>query len=187
MLETTEEAILNLANLINHEDVFQVVADGLLLPRAESQAKLGLELAGPINWHITVSNTGGEDDFIVEGKISGTAIMECRRCLEPSESKTKTEFVYQMEYQHGKEGLSFSEAEEIEDILIFGNPSVNFADLIIELFLMSLPLTTVCKADCKGLNSEGINLNLHPEAADDKNLELEQKDSPFASLKDFKV
>ncbi len=187
MLETTEEAILNLANLINHEDVFQVFGEGLLLPRAESQENYGLELAGPIEWQITVSNTGGEDDFIVEGKISGSAIMECRRCLEPSAAETETDFVYQMEYQHGKEGLSFSEAEDIEDILIFGNPSVNFADLIIEIFLMSLPLTVLCKTDCKGLNNEGINLNLHPEAADNNKLEIEQKDSPFASLKDFKV
>lgn len=187
MLETSEDAILNLVNLINHEDAVQVIDEGLLMPSTESLQKLSLELAEPIEWQITVSNTGGEDDFIVEGQISGTAIMECRRCLEPSEAQSKTNFVYEMEYQHGKEGLSFSELEGVEDILIFGNPSVNFADLIVELFLMSLPLTALCKPDCKGLNSEGINLNLHPEAVDDKKPEIEQKESPFASLKDFKV
>jgi uncharacterized metal-binding protein YceD (DUF177 family) len=53
-----------------------------------------------------------------------------------------------------------------------------------EMFAVDLPLTVLCRVECKGLSSEGVNLNEHPEA---EKIEARKKDSPFSALRDFEV
>ncbi len=186
MPETTDTAILNLGLLINKiED--EIVANGLLEPSAEILKELGLELAEPIDWQLSVSNTGGDNEFLLEGEIKGNSIMECRRCLEPSPAKVDTDFVYQLEFKSDIDGLSFAESDEAGELLVFGKPVIDFAPFISEMFTMSQPLTNLCKDDCKGLSIDGVNLNFHPEVAEQNNTKTPEKDSPFASLKDFEV
>ncbi len=186
MPETSKTAILNLGLLINHIND-EIVAKGLLEPSDKLLKELNLELAEPIDWQLTVSNTGGDNEFLVEGELKGKSIMECRRCLEPSPAKVDTDFVYQLEFKAGVEELKFSESEDLNELLVFGKPIVDFAGFISEIFTMSQPLTNLCKEDCRGLNNDGVNLNFHPEAAKEKVVEISEKESPFASLKDFEV
>jgi len=186
MPKTTDTAVVNLGHLINKIDD-QVVAKGLLEPSADLLRELGLQLAEPINWQLNISNTGGDNEFLIEGKLKGDSIMECRRCLEPARAKVDTGFIYQLEYKTGVEGLQFAEADDGNEILTFGKPVLDFAGFITEMFTMSQPLTALCKASCKGLNIDGVNLNKHPEAAKQVRSQSPEKESPFASLKDFEV
>jgi len=186
MPETTNTAIVNLGLLINQIDD-EIVADGLLEPSADLLEELGLELAEAIDWQLTISNTGGENEFLVEGKLKGNSITECRRCLEPARAKVDTDFVYQLEFKSGVENLQFDESDDATELLAFGKPIVDFARFITEMFTLSQPLTILCKEDCKGLNIDGVNLNHHPEAISEAIVEIAKKESPFASLKDFEV
>lgn len=180
------DATLNLASLLKNsparggED--EVSAEGLLEPKAELLEQSGLNLAGPLDWQLTVRRAGGENDFLLDGEVSGTTVLECRRCLTEVEADVAADLLYAMAYRPSVKGLKLTEDEENEEILLFGQPEVDFAELLTEVLAVDLPLTVLCKDECKGLSSQGVNLNEHPEAAQD---EAREKDSPFKSLKDL--
>ena len=183
--EPSQNALLNLASLLNQDaSIYEIEGEGQLLADASKLAK-GTRLQDSIHWRIVVRSTGGDDDFILEGDVSGSALMECRRCLDDVTVSAEASFVYPMIYKQGTEGLVLTEDKEAEDdLLVFGQPEVDFADLITQLFAIELPLTALCKEDCKGLSTDGVNLNHHPnhEVA----VEAE-KTSPFAALKDIEL
>ena len=183
-----KSATLNLASLLgNAVDAYEVSGEGELMPSEALLEKDGLRLAEPIAWELTVSSTGGDDDFILNGSAEGVATMECRRCLDDVPVELSTNFIYPMIYRPGKEGLTLVETDDDEeDTLVFGKPEVDFTELITQVFAIDLPLTALCKEDCKGLSSDGVNLNDHPELADTEP-EPQETPSPFAVLKDFEV
>jgi uncharacterized protein len=77
-----------------------------------------------------------------------------------------------------------------EDVLVFQRPDVDFGDLLLEMLAVELPLTVLCREDCKGLSLDGINLNEYPEAAEQDtqdNTENDTNESPFAVLRDLDV
>lgn len=185
-MDTT--ASLNLASLLdNGAGEYEVHGEGELMPSETILEADGLRLAEPIRWDLTVSSTGGDDDFILEGSAEGVAVMECRRCLDDVPVTLSTKFIYPMIYRPGKEGLTLIETDgDDEDTLIFGKPEVDFTELISQVFAIELPLTALCKEDCKGLSNDGVNLNAHPEHLEAES-QQEGTPSPFAVLKDFEV
>jgi uncharacterized protein len=187
IVEIRDSATLNLAKLIlqNGQD-FEVEDQGLLMPSNELLEADGLRLKEPIHWQLTVRDTGGDGNFLLEGHATTTAIVECRRCLTDVPTEIATEFYYPMIYRPGPAELKLLETNDEEDeTLLFGKPQVDFAEIITQLVALELPLTVLCKEDCKGLSPEGVNLNEHPEA--EKKLEEAEPDSPFAALKDLKL
>lgn len=186
-MEVRSDALLNLAKLLLHNGLDDEVTDeGLLMPTSELLEADGLRLDKPIHWQLTVRSTGGDDDFLLEGHATTTAIVECRRCLTHVPTEIATEFYYPMVYKPGPAELKLLETnDENDETLVFGKPQVDFANLITQLLAMELPLTVLCKEDCKGLSPEGINLNEHPEAAPKQ--EEVASESPFAALKDIKL
>ena len=145
----------------------------------------GLRLAEPIAWTLHIYNTGGDDDYIVEGSVEGVAKLECRRCLDEVLTELRSDFLYPMLYKPGVETLALIEEEEDDDILVFGKPEVDFAPLLAQVFAIELPITVLCKETCKGLSVDGVNLNEHPDHVPDASNEQETADSPFAVLKDL--
>jgi uncharacterized protein len=199
-MPSRQDALLNLSSLLTHAPgaPLETVGEGLLMPSDEELRADGLRLAGPLAWRVTVRSTGGDDDLIAEGEVEGTAIMECRRCLTDVETPVTASFLYPMVYRPAKdEGLTLIEApvagqaEDIgaldeagEDRLSFGQPEVDFAPLLTQLFAIDLPLTVLCKESCRGLAIDGVNLNEHPDhrpAGADQPKEA----SPFAVLEDL--
>ena len=182
-----QDATLNLAQLLGGDvSAYEVEAEGLLMPSEDLLAADGLRLVEPLTWHLTVRSTGGDDDFILEGETSGVALLECRRCLDDAAAELHSNFIYPMLYRPGTEKLMLLENDEDEeDTLQFGKPEVDFAELITQLFAIDLPLTALCKDDCRGLSPDGVNLNDHPEHVSAK-AEADTA-SPFAALKDFEV
>jgi uncharacterized protein len=187
-VKVTSEATLNLAKLLLHNgEEYEEEGSGLLMPPAEMLEADNLRLNDPIEWELIVRSTGGDDDYVVEGHASATAVLECRRCLIEVDTPIATDFFYPMLYKPGPPDLKLLETSDEEDeTLVFGRPQVDFTSLITQLLAIELPLTALCKDDCKGLSPEGINLNQHPELAP-KNPAKEEKPSPFAPLKNLEL
>ena len=187
MSDVSADATLNLSSLISRDpSQYEVSGEGLLEPSEELLELDGLRLAEPIDWELEVRSTGGDDDFVLTGSAAGVAVMECRRCLDEVEVESVSNLVYPMVYRPGTEGLVLLENDDDEeDVLVFGKPEVDFASLITQVFAIDLPLTALCRDDCKGLSSDGVNLNEHPEHEAPK--EETDAPSPFAVLKDLEV
>ncbi len=184
------DALLNLAPLLNRApgSADEVTGEGALEPEPALLEADGLTLGGPLAWQVAVRNTGGDDDFIVEGTVSGTAVLECRRCLSEVRTEAQAEFVLPMEYRAGESDLRLDEiTEDDEELLLFGHPEVDFAPLLAQLFAIELPLTVVCREGCKGLSLDGVDLNEHPELEDEDPQRHQAASSPFDVLKDLDI
>jgi len=182
------DAQLNLSSLLRQapgsDD--EVVDEGLLDPSAELLEVDGLRLAEPLHWSLTVRRTGGDDeDFLTEGEVEGRVVLECRRCLEDVAVPVRSEFLYPMAFRPSDDvELELSEEAGEEDLLLFGRPVVDFAPLLLQVLAIDVPITALCREDCKGLSLDGVNLNEHPEHAA-AGAARNDPDSPFAALKDL--
>src|SRR5690554_5893219 len=189
-MQSRSDATLNLSSLLTHDPSapLEVHGEGLLEPAHELLDNDGLRLAGPLEWDLTVINTGGDDDFILEGSVKGVTVNECRRCLTDVETEIGTSFMYNMEYRPSDRPLQLDESDEEgkEDVLVFGSPEVDFAWFLTELLAIEQPITVLCKEACLGLNEEGVNLNEHPELAPEKPADEESTPrSPCEALRDI--
>lgn len=176
-----------MSSLLHHSpgSEIEVEADGLLVPTEDLLQADGLSLAEPLEWNVRVFNTGGDDDFVVDGSVSGVAVLDCRRCLTEVEVEVETEFVYPMLYKPSEMPMTLDELDDDEEErLVFGNPQVDFAPLLTQLFAIEVPLTALCKPDCLGLDENGINLNEHPERATTVARTVSSQPSPFADLEE---
>lgn len=181
------EARLNLSKLLaGGPDLDpEVRGEGALLPEEEALRASGLRLDAPLAWSVTVRSTGGEEDFVVEGSVEGSAVMECRRCLIDVPTPARATFLYPMAYRpDGDAGLDLIEdAGGGGDRLSFGDPDVDFAALLTQLFAIELPLAPLCREACRGLATDGVNLNDHPDHVPAG--PRPEETSPFAALKDL--
>jgi uncharacterized protein len=183
---TRRDATLNLAALLRRApgSVDDLSAEGELAPGDEVLTQNGLRLAGPLQWSLHVTNTGGEDDFVLSGSVSGVALMECRRCLRDVPAEVDASFVYPMVHRPGGvDELVMVEDDEQEELLVFSQPEVDFAPFLTQLFAIDLPLTALCREDCRGLSVDGVDLNEHPDhvVGDGRGT----RRSPFAALEDI--
>ena len=180
------DATLNLTALLRHSPGAEddVSAEGALEPDAAALEAHDLALRGPLMWSLHVVNAGGDDDFVVTGEVHGTSVLECRRCLTEVATPVATSFVYPMRYRAGDATeVKLTDDEADEDVLEFAQPLVDFAPLLVQVFAIDLPLTALCREDCKGLSIDGVNLNDHPDHVPDER--VTEKGSPFDALKDF--
>ncbi len=188
---TQQDVTLNLASLLGFRgDDF--VAEGVWHPEAERVETLELDLPEPLTWRIRIQRISGDDDvYLFDAKVSGVATMACRRCLTEVDVPLSTSLVYTLHYEPSSNpapGAVFLREAKGEDVLVFQRPEVDFGDLLLEMLAVELPLTVLCREDCKGLSLEGINLNEHPEAAQAQESQDENtNESPFAVLRDLDV
>jgi uncharacterized protein len=99
------------------------------------------------------------DGFMVTGEFSGALIVPCDRCAEEFELPLSASF----EGYEGPGGEKDAEAEAEDEghfRLSAGNPELDVAGLLWEQFLLALPVSPVCREDCRGLCPEcGVNRN----------------------------
>jgi uncharacterized protein len=186
-----QEAQLNLSAILRQSPGSddEVAEEGLLDAPAELVEADGLRLQGPLSWSLSVRRIGGDDnDFFLEGNAEGVALLECRRCLSEVATPVGCHFFYPMRYLPSHTGpLEIADDEDAEDdLLVFGEPVVDFAALLVQLLAIELPLTALCREDCKGLSLDGVNLNEHPDhtAPDAPKAEPE---SPFKALESLEI
>jgi len=100
-------------------------------------------------------------DIRVVGGFSGKIEAACSRCLEPVVIEVKSDFdLLYRPLKPGKQGDEISISEAETEIGFYQGHGLDTADVVKEQVLLSLPVKTLCKDDCKGLCSHcGQNLN----------------------------
>ncbi len=111
---------------------------------AESLPACELELPVKITGSITLT---GEHSAFVEGEIDFSLTGECTRCLERATNYYNAEF--------GEEV-----SEDCDEGYSVINDTVDLTKIVDDAILMQIPVTFLCKEDCKGLCFKcGKNLN----------------------------
>lgn len=104
----------------------------------------------------------------------------CSRCLKPS-IKTKSTVLSGKLIEGREDDYEESEDEEQEDIIFFENNKLDISYYIKSQVYLSVPMQTLCKADCKGLCSTcGTDFNEGECDCTQDNI-----DPRLAKLKDF--
>ncbi|HEX7003779.1 MAG TPA: YceD family protein [Trueperaceae bacterium] len=171
-------AILNLSSLLTHDlsTGGEVEGEGEFMPSADWHSD-EVSFEEPLEYSISVRSTGG-DDFIVQGEVSGEAMLPCRRCLEAVRVESRSNFLYPMKYRPAKPELEMVFDDEEDEVLMFGRPEVDFAEMITEIFTVDLPLAV---EHPEGVPCEPLAERYAQEQP------VSRSPSPFASLEDFDV
>ena len=161
--------------------------EGELTPSEALLEADGLRVASPLHWQLSVRGTG-DGEYLLTGSVSGQVAQECRRCLSEVETRVRSRLIYPMTYRpkKGAEVLKLLENDDEDDVLVFSQPEVDFAPLLVQVFAIESPLTVLCKEDCRGLSLDGVNLNDYPEHAAPTQPQGTPP-SPFESLKDIEL
>jgi uncharacterized protein len=107
-------------------------------------------------------------DIRLRGRFAGNFQVPCARCIEPVEIPLAAEFdlIFRpigADAGPPERSITASEAE----IGYYQKDSLSLEDVLREQVLLSLPVRTLCKPDCKGLCPRcGANRNLQPCSCD---------------------
>ncbi len=107
------------------------------------EVKDGLSLAGE------VARIGS--DFEISGRLSGTASLECTRCLSEFESPVDIEFRVVFETSPGDTAADLEVAAADLDAAPIDGASIDLTELVREQLLLNLPAKRLCSEDCCGL------------------------------------
>jgi uncharacterized protein len=90
--------------------------------------------------------------LVVQVVLSGRTQSECARCLDPFELAIATDFT---------ELYAFDERSMTDSqLLVPANHQIDLAPLAREYLMLDMPITPICKPDCKGLCTVcGVNRN----------------------------
>lgn len=117
----------------------------------------------------TISRT--PQGLLVQGDFKGNVMLQCVRCLTDFESPLHWDFTEL--YAFNKKSVTDS------GLLLPDDAHIELEPLLREYALLEVPISPICKDDCKGLCPEcGENLNLV-----DCGHRPENNDSPFSALK----
>jgi uncharacterized protein len=111
--------------------------------------------------------------LLLQADFQGRLDLECVRCLTPYEQPLK----WNLTDLYAFDRRSVSES----NLLVPENGQIDLAPLLREYALLEIPISPICKPDCKGLCPVcGENLN-----ETDCGHSTRESDSPFAALKDL--
>jgi uncharacterized protein len=108
-------------------------------------------------------------DIRLKGRFEGNFRVPCARCIEPVEIPMAAEFdlIFRpvgADADGPERSITTSETE----IGYYQGDSLALEDVLREQVLLSLPVRTLCKPDCKGLCPRcGANRNLQPCSCDE--------------------
>jgi uncharacterized protein len=108
-------------------------------------------------------------DIRLKGRYTGRFVVSCARCIEPVETPLAADFdlVFRpIGADAGAPERSITASET--EIGYYQKDSLLLEDVLREQVLLSLPVRTLCKPDCRGLcPSCGANRNLQPCSCDE--------------------
>jgi uncharacterized protein len=118
-----------------------------------------IPLVGAAQWRASISSVG-PDEFWLSGRIRGTALFECARCLEPTHVPVEAKLEGLLRYDPKVKQAHIEIDDEDQDVLLFSDPTIDLTPFLSEAFNIELPLSALHAPDCKGLCVEcGTNLN----------------------------
>lgn len=86
------------------------------------------------------------EGVLATGRVSGSLVAECVRCLDPVEAEVDADF--QELYYYDLEDLSEQELEEAVSVV---EELVDVETLVRDAVMLDLPLQPLCEPDCPGL------------------------------------
>jgi uncharacterized protein len=89
------------------------------------------------------------EGVLTTGRVSGSLVAECVRCLEPVEVEVDADF--QELFYYDREDLSAEEAEEAQFVV---DDLLSVRELVHDALMLELPLQPLCEEDCPGLCAE---------------------------------
>ncbi|HTJ68758.1 MAG TPA: DUF177 domain-containing protein [Actinospica sp.] len=99
------------------------------------------------------------EGVLATGRVSGSLVAECVRCLDPVEVEVDADF--QELFYYDLEDLT---AEELEEAVSVVEELVDVEALVRDALMLDLPLQPLCEPDCPGLCAEcGASLAEDPE------------------------
>jgi len=103
-------------------------------------------------------------DIRLKGRFAGAFQVSCARCIEPVEVPLSAEFDLIFRPVGADAGASERSISAPEtEIGYYQGDSLSLEDVLREQVLLSLPVRTLCKPDCKGLCPRcGANRNTQP-------------------------
>lgn len=129
------------------------------LETSPSELELDDRFDGKIRVQASIKKSGSQ--LFLATEIQSSRPFECDRCLESFEKVVEAEYsvLYTMESSGSDSPGSNGEVEEN----VFISPDTNIIDLgedVRQYLLLSFPIKSLCREDCKGLCSScGTNLN----------------------------
>ncbi len=105
---------------------------------------------GPLECRLEISRA--EIKFILDGSISGYALVPCDRCLEPYRHQLDFEFRLFLSALISDPDQSETELSEDDMLVQFVDGSkIDLDDIVREQIYISLPMKSLCREDCAGL------------------------------------
>ncbi|QLG11640.1 DUF177 domain-containing protein [Deinococcus sp. D7000] len=154
----------------------------------------------PAPYEISVNPLSGNEMYL-QGSFEPTVTMDCARCLRDVEVPLSLTLGTLMRYEPSADAPYLEEAETGEEVLVFGDPTLDLSGYLAEMTLMAAPLSVLHDPECKGLCQVcGHDLNDGPcehmaavpveEIDDDLGVPHgsgHAKQNPFAGLRDLNL
>ncbi len=143
---------------INEDTEFsEVLEEGWWQPEGEGDQILGFD--APLRVQAKISRAAGR--FFFQGTIRGAIRIRCDRCLEPFHRELESDFHVSLVFP--RKGADQEEIElldeEMEVDFVKGD-TIDLGDMVREQIYLSLPMSAICREDCRGLCPVcGANLN----------------------------
>ena len=107
---------------------------------------------------VNLSRTGSE--ILARGEVRARFTVPCARCLEPAVIDLRVPFATTFVPAGGGEAAS---AGDDPDLATYEGDEIDLRGLARELVLVGIPISALCRPDCKGLCPQcGTELNLGP-------------------------
>lgn len=140
------------------------------------------DLREPLIFEVEARNPSGST-FVVSGRLSGTVVAPCRRCLEPTE--TTLDVPFRVIYQEAGRDAEQSDEPGDDDIVWLerGAKRIELDDQVRDRLFLEAERFPLCRSDCRGICPTcGQNLN---EAACD--CRVEAADSRWKVLEELQL
>ncbi len=150
--------IINIRSLKGHKGDVLTFSQDVPWKLAEEAPQVAAE-SSPLTVEGRVTNTGR--GMYVEGSLSIKVRLNCTRCLEDYEQVLEAKFAEEYLPQAKAAELNQDNDEEwLDGIPTYHGDELDLQQLLWDTVLLSVPMKTICDADCKGLcHSCGQSLN----------------------------
>lgn len=137
-------------------------------------------LPAPARYELEMNRVG--TTVRVRGRVSAGVECQCGRCLTefpvPVASAVQLELVPADSIADSAADREYLLSGEEMNVAVYRNEEIDLADLVYEQIQLSLPMSPVCREDCRGLCPVcGSNLNEAPCAGHE-----DRGESPFSAL-----
>ncbi len=122
---------------------------------------------------------------LVRGHLEGEVVVPCNRCAENATVKIDSRFDEYEEVPEDDGHARHRDGKSGDSHIVFDRnaPMLDLAEVAWEQFMLAMPVTPLCRSDCKGLCPTcGANLNLGPCAC-----QVEDGDPRMAALRNVKI